>query len=161
MNHVVNHGDIRSVLICLMEVGRLSVKYGIDPPALIAMEQEIDCESKDNDSIKISNGTLVNSQSDNQSQCDFGSETSDDNKENPHENPPLILATPNKTTSELGVQTDLSDSVDSGLLADDDLNNHADEESDEPTPTSELDVKVQSIIIYMLSEICYSCLQFL
>lgn len=139
-----------------MEVGRLSVKYGIDPPALIAMEQEImDSEShqsnQSDDPMKVSDGTLVNSQSDNQcgSRNSFGSEISDENKENPRDDTPLpvMMQIPmlsglgsnlKKATSELGVQTDLSDSVDSGLLVDDDQNNH---ECDEE-PNSELDVKV-------------------
>jgi hypothetical protein len=124
-----------------MEVGRLSMKYGIDPPALVAMEQEIDNESNSKDEQdKSSECTVLHSQSDNQSQCEcgsrnsFGSEMSDDNKENP-------LLTP-KTTSELGVQTELSDSVDSGLLLVDDDQGHTHVELEPPQPTSELDVKV-------------------
>jgi hypothetical protein len=145
-----------------MEVGRLSMKYGIDPPALVAMEHEIDSESKDDPMKSISNGTLVNSHSDNQSdnqssQCEcgsrnsFGSEISnDENKENPDR---IIDETPlqiqllglAKTTSELGVQTDLSDSVDSGLLLGDDDHhqNNQGVEDEEPESTSELDVKVK------------------
>jgi len=115
------------------------MKYGIDPPALVAMEQEIDNESTSKEDIidKTSDCTLLQSQDDNQSRCEcgsrnsFGSEMSDDNKENP-----LIP----KSTNELGVQTELSDSVDSGLLlVDEDQGIIA---NVEPEPTSELDVKV-------------------
>lgn len=106
-NLSVTHGDVRSVLICLMEVGRLSVKYGIDPPALVALEQEMDKEFR-NDEDAPSN-EKVPSCDQTTSRTSFGSQTddgeeSDDNKENP---------VCSKVSA--GVQAKLYDSVDSGL----------------------------------------------
>lgn len=100
----VTHGDVRSVLICLMEVGRLSVKFGIDPPALVALEQEMDKEFRDDpDASSIDKAPSCDQTT---SRTSFGSQTdgdeSDDNKENP-------------TKVSAGVQAKLYDSVDSGL----------------------------------------------
>lgn len=92
-----------------MEVGRLSVKYGIDPPALVALEQEMDKEFReDQDTSSSGKGTSCDQTT--TSRTSFGSqsqtdgEESDDNKENP---------TPSKVNA--GVQAKLYDSVDSGL----------------------------------------------
>ena len=110
--HVVSHGEVRSVLICLMEVGRLAVKYGIDPPVLVAMERQIDGdESKEEVSV------------------DLKAEVEEENKENPTLSD--SLAVPG--------QTSLSDSIDSGLPENED---HQHQHVDDFKGTTELDIKV-------------------
>ncbi|CAL8109099.1 unnamed protein product [Orchesella dallaii] len=136
---LVTHGDVRSVLICLMEVGRLSVKYGIDPPALVALEQEMDKEFREDHDASSTGKAPSSDQT--TSRTSFGSQTdgeeSDDNKENP------IISKVNT-----GVQAKLYDSVDSGLQVEVEQETHhlncpnVDESFKSPT---ELDSKVSEV----------------
>lgn len=104
---LVTHGDVRSVLICLMEVGRLSVKYGIDPPALVALEQEMDKEFRDDqDACSIDKPPSCDQTT---SRTSFGSQTDGDESDDNKENPPCV------SKVNAGVQAKLYDSVDSGL----------------------------------------------
>lgn len=125
----VSHGEIRNILICLMEVGRLALKYGIDPPALVAMERQIDQEAADNQSLRTT--------------TDEEEVYSDEaNKENPKKPIPAkrsgISRIPVSVASSLKPSPSVSDSLDSGLA------DAGRQESKSPPPIkkTQLDLKV-------------------
>ncbi|CAL1537376.1 unnamed protein product [Lymnaea stagnalis] len=42
---LVTHHKERQVIYCLMELARLGARFGIEPPSLISMEVDLECES--------------------------------------------------------------------------------------------------------------------
>ncbi len=40
------HREPRSVVLCLLDVGRIGYKFGLEPPSLIRMEKEIEREEQ-------------------------------------------------------------------------------------------------------------------
>jgi len=90
-----------------MEVGRLATKYGIEPPALVAMEHQIDREAADNQSQRTTTTDDEEAYSD------------EANKENPKLSTKRSGMTriPIKASStlKLNLSGSVSDSLDSGL----------------------------------------------
>lgn len=123
----VSHGEIRNVLVCLLEVGRKAVKYGVEPPMLVTLEAQIDNELAAGDS-QHETGT-TNTTTDEESQDD-----EINNKEN------------TKTLASASVQANLlSDSIDSGLHVDDEATTAAIRPTELIPPKSELDIKVNEV----------------
>jgi hypothetical protein len=121
----VSHGELRSILICLLEVGRLSVKYGIEPPALVTLEHQIDKESADSQRATTT---------DEESQDEH-------NKENPKAKP----ISGSVKSANIGKVCNLSDSTDSGLPGDEEPQNNGAGDSNQSgimMGKTQLDLKV-------------------
>jgi len=138
-----------------MEVGRLSMKYGFEPPALVTLEKQfLEKEGPHADKLLVNSSSKKTSASSSLRSSPFFGE--DGRLSSDDEN--TIQSSKVKTSTELALRqeeahNDSCDSVDSGLLLDDSLVNNGSKEDSKDEParptelqhlaTSELDIKVR------------------